>query len=200
MLTALTTEHFVIQTAANGASSDSAARAALYVFTLSSTMIAMGFASNSPTVFIPFVATVLPFVFVLGVLTFLRLVDAGLEYAGFHIAIARIRRIYRTLGPDAAKHFAPEFGRWPELAQEKAPVFGLGMVVAFLTTNASMVGMINSLVGGTGVTLVTGSMIWKERIELALLAGAATTIVLIVLFYYYQRWRYSTLKPEEAEK
>ena len=46
-MTALTTEHFVLQTAANATVSEAAARASLYVIALSSSLVAMGFASSS---------------------------------------------------------------------------------------------------------------------------------------------------------
>jgi hypothetical protein len=42
--------------------------------------------------FVPFVATVLPAVFVLGVFTVVRLVDALVEYNQFLAGIARVRQ------------------------------------------------------------------------------------------------------------
>jgi hypothetical protein len=110
-LTALTTEHFVLQTAANGTISEAAARASLYVFSLSSSLIAMGFVSRSREVFVPFSATVLPALFVLGTLTVFRLVDTALENMHFLTGIARIRSYYRTLTPEAAVYFSASSGR-----------------------------------------------------------------------------------------
>src|SRR5688500_14923309 len=78
-MTALTTEHFVLQTAANATVSDAAARTSLYVVSLSSSLVALGFASRSREVFVPFAAIVLPAVFVLGIFTVVRLVDSVLE-------------------------------------------------------------------------------------------------------------------------
>jgi hypothetical protein len=71
--------HFVVQTAANATVSDAAARSSLYVFSLSSSLVAWGFASQSREVFVPFTAIVLPAIFVLGVFSILRLVDTALE-------------------------------------------------------------------------------------------------------------------------
>ncbi len=62
-LTALTTEHFVLQTAASATVSEAAARASLYVLSLSSSLVAMGFASRSQEVFLSFAAAVLPALF-----------------------------------------------------------------------------------------------------------------------------------------
>ena len=113
-LSALTTEHFVLQTAANGTISEAGNRSALYVFSLSSSLVAMGFASRSRDVFVPFAAAVLPCLFLLGMFTVIRLVDITLEYLHCLRGIARIRGYYRALTPEAGMYFAPETGRWPE--------------------------------------------------------------------------------------
>ena len=189
LLTALTTEHFVLQTALNGTMSESSARAPLYIVTLSSSLIAMGFVAESSAVFLPFVATVLPAVFVLGVLTVLRLVDSALEMSNFLAGIARIRAHYRTLTPEAEAYFAPQFGRWPEANVDSMPVFKLGLVAAFLTTNATMIAFVNSLVAGAGVALLTSSLLGDPHIAFALGLGGVAVVVVIALFYVYQRWR-----------
>lgn len=54
-------------------------RASLYILSLSSSLVALGFASRSPEVFVPFIAIVLPALFLLGVFTAVRLVDSRLE-------------------------------------------------------------------------------------------------------------------------
>lgn len=79
LLTALTTEHMILQSAADATVADAAARSSLYVFSLSSSLVAMGFMAQSPDVFAVFVAIVLPAVFLMGVLTVVRLVDTALE-------------------------------------------------------------------------------------------------------------------------
>src|SRR6186997_755765 len=136
-ITALTTEHFVLQTAASATVSEAAARSSLYVFSLSSSLVAIGFASRSREVFVPFAAIVLPSIFVLGILTVIRLVDTALENMRYLAGIARIRRYYRTLSPDAAVYFAARHGRWPEGRSD--PSLRLGPVMAFFSTSASII-------------------------------------------------------------
>jgi hypothetical protein len=114
-MSALVTEHFVLQTAASATVSEAAARASLYVFSLSSSLVAMGFASRSPETFRPFAAAVLPALFILGLFTIVRLVDTGIENQHFLRGIARIRGYYRTLTPEAAVSLSAEGGRWPEV-------------------------------------------------------------------------------------
>lgn len=112
-ISALTTEHYVLQSAISGNTSEVGTRASLYLFSLSSSRVALGFASRSPELFGPFVAIVLPALFILGVFTTVRLVDSNLEGMLYLNCIARIRQYYRTLGQEGAEHFSPESGRWP---------------------------------------------------------------------------------------
>jgi hypothetical protein len=186
-ITALTTEHYVLQTSINASASDAANRASLYIFSLSSALVAMGFASRSREVFVPFIATVLPALFLLGVFTVLRLVDAAIEQMQFLTLIARLRCYYRTLSPEAAEYFATERGRWPET--QDPPALRLGVLVAFVTTNASVIAFINSIVAGVGVTMLVGHLLAGDQTVLALSLGVAAGVVFMAAFLVYQRYR-----------
>jgi len=196
LLTALTTEHFVLQTANSGTISEAVGRSTLYVMALSSALVAMGLASRSRDVLVPFVATVLPALFVLGLLTTVRLIDTALESQQYLVAIARIRAHYRTLAPGAAQLFAPERGRWPEAGG--SPALGLGTLVAFLGTSATTVAVINALVAGAGVTLLVRDRLGAQRTALAVALGVATALLLTVAFYRFQRWRFANFEPTLA--
>ena len=189
-MSALVTEHFVLQTGANATVSEAGTRASLYILALSSSLVAMGFASGSREVFVPFVATILPAVFLLGLFTVVRLVDAAIEYNHFLTGMARIRGYYRTLTPEAADYFAAEGGRWPEA--RRTPALRLGTFIAFITTIASMVAFINSIVAATGVTLLANDRLGGGQTGLALGLGVAAAAILMAVFLAYQRWRYST--------
>jgi hypothetical protein len=186
-ISALVTEHFVLQSGADATTSEMGSRAALYLSVLGSALVAMGFAAQSSSVFIPFVATVVPAVFVLGVFTVVRLVDALVEYNRFLVGIARVREQYRSLSPEAAAFFAPEHGRWPEASDE--PSLGLGDFVAFVTTTASMVAFVNSVVAGAGIALL-GGLLLGGRSSLAIAIGALAAALLMAAFLAYQRWRH----------
>jgi hypothetical protein len=196
-MTALTTEHFVLQTAANATVSEAAARSSLYVFSLSGSLVAIGFASRSREALVPFLATVLSSLFVLGLFTIVRLVDTTLENMRCLTGIARIRGYYRTLTPEAAVYFAVRHGRWPE---GHTPSLGLGPVVAFFTTSASMIAFINSIVAGIGATLLAGELLAGDRTVLALSIGAATAVALMAVFVAYQRWRFSIFELAQAQE
>ena len=200
LLTALAAEHAVLQNAASSTVADAAQRSSLYVFALSSAIVAMGFMSQTPDLFFPFVAAILPANFVLGVLTVIRLVDTSLENNAYMAGIARVRSFYRTLSPEAEKYFAPATGRWPETLAE--PSLGLGELVAFLGTTASMIAFINSVVGGATVSVLLGVLVGGDVVVPALIAGAVTTVVLMAGFLKFERWRFEgtgDVWPTEAD-
>jgi hypothetical protein len=187
-MSALTTEHFVLQSALSANTSEVGARASLYLFSLSSSLVALGFASQSPELFVPFIAIVLPAVFILGLFTAVRLVDSNLEGLLFLNAIARIRQYYRTLSPEAEEQFSSQSGRYPE--NQNWPALQMGPFVGFITTTASMVAFMNSIVAGVGVALLADGLLREKRIVI----GAAVALVLMAAFFVYQKWRYDSAK------
>ena len=188
LLSALTTEHFVLQTATSTTYAEASARSSLYVMALSSSLVAMGFLSRSEEALIPFAATVLPAIFVLGIFTVLRLVDTGLESMHYLTGIARIRAVYRTLGREAERHFAREYGRWPEA---QTPAKRLGDVLAFMGTTASMIAVLNNLVAGASVALLLRLLAAAVPGWVDAVIGVAVAAVLTLVFYAYQRWRFA---------
>jgi len=185
LLAALTTEHSVQQTAISTTVSEMASRTTTYIMSLSSALVATGFVTQSSEYFLPFVAAVLPSVFLLGTFTVLRLVDIAAENMQAHIGIARIRAYYRTLGDEAAFQFSKEFGRCPE--NDAEPSLRTGPLLAHLTTAATMIAFVNAIVAAAGVTLLALRI--GAGLPLALLLGAGTATGLMTLFYFYQRLR-----------
>jgi hypothetical protein len=186
LISALTTEHFVLQTAASSTITEAGVRSSLYVFAVSSSLVAMGFAAQLPAVFLPLVAAVLPAVFLMGLMTVVRLVDLILENQQYLAGIARIRGRYRSLGSEAARYFAPEYGRWPEAAV--VPSLRHGPLIATLGTTATMVAFINSVIGGAGVALALAAVFGHNRL-LAVGGGIGAAAVLSAVFVAYQQWR-----------
>jgi len=191
VMSALTTEHFALQAASSSTVSEAAARSSLYVFSLSSALVALGFAAQSPSGFKPFAAAVLPAVFVLGLFTTVRLVDTVLENMQYLARIAEIRGYYRTLTPESREYFAPNTGRWPEA--KATPSLQLGQLAAWFGTTASMIAFINSFVAGAGATLLADELLSGRRFGIAVGAGMSTFLLLLILSLLYQRWRFSLL-------
>jgi hypothetical protein len=88
--------------------SESASRASLYILSVSSALVALGFigqASQIGTTFDVFALTVLPTLYVLGVFTFVRVVECGAEDFRYGVAVSRIRNYYKQIAGDQAKLF-----------------------------------------------------------------------------------------------
>ncbi len=196
LLTALTTEHFVLQTASNATYAEASARSTLYVMALSSSLVAIGFVAGSTQALIPFAATVLPAVFLLGIFTVVRLVETTLENMHCLRGIARIRGYYRTLGPEAARQFSTKLGRWPEA---ETPSLRLGRALAFFGTTASMIAVINNVVAGAAVALLARYVDPSAPGWMAAAAGIVGALVLTGLFYRYQRWRFEDWDRVDAD-
>jgi hypothetical protein len=191
-ISALTTEHFVLQTAASSTIAEAAARSTLYVMALSSALVAMGFASQSATVLMPFGLVVLPGIFILGIFTVVRLVDTTLENQQYLTGIARIRGFYKSLTPEAARYLRSDTARWPEAPTP--PSLTRGPFMALLGTTASMIAFLNNLVAGATVTLAVTALFGRDRLAIALSAGIATAAILMALFISYQRNRFEGLQ------
>jgi hypothetical protein len=160
------------------------------VVSLSISLVAIGFVGPSSPGLGPFLAIVLPTLFVLGLFTVVRLVDTGVENLRCIRAMGAIRAHYANLTPDASEYFAT---RADPAAQEHA-VLRRGHI-AGLSTTASMIATLNAVVGGTAVALVSS---WLQGgisrgYALPVSVGAASGAVLLTLFFVYQARRYAAL-------
>jgi hypothetical protein len=186
MLQAVTAEHFAMQSAISAALSETQSRSSMFIGAVSGALLAMGFATQAEFMFLPFIATVLPILFVMGVLTVLRLTDIATESAMAEIAIARVRRYYRSLGPESEAFFARDLGRWPE--GKINPALRLGVFVAYWTSAASMIAVITALMAAAGVTLLL-HLGAEATLPVALAAGGVLALALLLAFHQYQKLR-----------
>ena len=190
LLLALTTEHFVLQSAASTIAAESATRATLYVMSLSSSLVALGFAAQTETAFVPLATAVIPTMFLLGVFTVVRLIETGAQNMVFLRRIVRIRRYYRELTPEAASYFGtPGASETDEVLAE----LGVGVVgrLAPYFTLAMMVATINGIVGGGGVALLAVAIFGTGWVVAAVLLGLAMFAATIAACRIYQQrdWR-----------
>lgn len=190
LISAMTTEHFVMQSSMSSAVNEGGSRANMYLGVLSGALVAMGFATQAEAIFVPFVATVLPAIFVMGIFTVLRLVDVSIDSTKALITISRIHCYYRALGGDAAEVFDVRMGRWPETSN---PADRLGTLVAYWTSAASMIAAINSLVGAAGLTLVLHLALERDLLA-SIFAGAVAAVALLFAFHQLQRMRVTEIE------
>jgi len=99
-IAALANEQFILQSVSGTTVGESGSRAALYLSSLSSGLVAVGFASGAPDVLRVMLFTVLPTIFVLGCFTMVRLVDTSIENLVAIRRVERIRQYWSTLAPE----------------------------------------------------------------------------------------------------
>ncbi|WP_109509326.1 hypothetical protein [Nocardioides speluncae] len=176
LLTALTTEHFTLQTARAQTTSETSARASIYMYSVSSALVALGFVSQvdgTGEVFAVFAFTVLPTIYLLGCATYVRLVELGAEDFRYGVAINRIRGYYHELAGDRSELFLLS-GR-----DDAASVFlnmGLTPKRSSAYAFSSAIAVVNGVVGGAIVALaigLAGAPIWVAAAVGVLVAASS---------------------------
>jgi hypothetical protein len=179
LLTALTTEHFTLQGARSQTMSETSARASIYMFSVSSALVALGFVSQvgdgAGAVFDVFALTVLPVIYFLGCVTYLRLVECSAEDLRYGMAINRIRGYYKELADDRADLFllsahddaAGVFLNMGIAPERRSPAFAFSTAIA----------VVNGVVGGAVVALALGAIpdlpIWLATVVGVIVAAAS---------------------------
>ena len=189
-LSALTTEQFNLQTARMGTIAEANGRSTLYLGALSSMVIAIAFvgqASELGDAFYLFALALLPPVFLLGVFSFLRLVQTSIEDMVYAVGTFRIREYFLGLDPTAAPFFPPT----DPLGMTKLERIGMVATgpLQLLLTAASMVGCINAIVGGVAVALALRSLL-EAPVPAAAVTGALVALALAALCFGYQVRRF----------
>jgi hypothetical protein len=178
---ALGTEYFVLQSTSSSTISESGSRVSIYLSSLASGLVALGFTSSSPRAFASLAFTVLPTVFVLGWFTIVRLIDTSVANIVSLRRMDLIKQYYAALAPSAPPYFGTDdsptghrgvqYGRW-----------------SFLFTMASMVIVVNCVVGGATIALLF-DLAFKVPLPGAAGIGVAAGIVLLGLSLRYEHVR-----------
>lgn len=188
LLTALTTEHFTLQGARSQTMSEISSRATLYIGSISSTLVALGFIGQISEVgdaFRVFALTVLPTLYLLGAFTFVRLVECSLEDFRYGLAINRIRAYYLQVAGDQAQLFmlsGHDDGQGV-FANQGLPAEGRQQYFSF----ASVVAVINSVVGGSAVAIAAGAFVDASLGVAAAVGGAAAIVSVVAWLRYAER-------------
>jgi hypothetical protein len=189
-LTILTTEHWSLLSSRGLAYNESFTRANMYLTFVSMSLVALALFADATSFddrFLAIAALVLGFDFLIGLLTAMRMVFAGLDDARATFGMNRIRNGYVRIAPAVERFFisgvhddAP--GLMKTLGLEGLTTVGsLGLTAS---TSGTMVGLIDALIGGTfaatillnlGADIgwaVAGGAVVFAALVLGLMAGA----------------------------
>ena len=181
LLTALTTEHFTLQGARSQTMGETSSRAAVYMYSLSSALVALGFVSQvgdgSDRAFGVFALTILPTIYALGCATYVRLVECGAEDFRYALAINRIRGYYKELAGPQADLFLLSgnddgigvFANMGLSGQRRSSAFAFSTAIA----------VVNGVVGGAVVGVVLSGVLDGRTWEAAT-AGVAVAALSVL--------------------
>ena len=196
ILTALAAEHQAMQGVIMASVNEQQARASMFLLSVSGALVAIGIMAQSDNVLL-FAGVMIAALYVIGLLTIMRLVDVGMESMQSEVTIAKIKRYYRTLGSPADDLFEVPLGRWPEGEMDSGHV--IGEMLGLLTTAASMIACVNGFIGGSGLALLMHHLV-PTSLTVAVIGGGAFVVAQVVVAYWYQTWRIDKLVKIAADR
>jgi hypothetical protein len=179
-VTFVTTEHFTLQGARAATVAESTGRATMFLSAVSGGLVALGLIGTAAGVGRPFYAfglIVLPTLAFVGVVTFDRVLQSGIEDHDYAGRIARLRGYYFQHAPELVGHLLSV------PAAERLLIQGLraGPFQKFVTV-AGMVSVITAVLAGSSAGLLA-AIVSTSRLAAGVTAGvavgAATLIVLL---------------------
>jgi hypothetical protein len=207
MLQFMATEHSVPQAGRSATIFETGGRTAVFLGTVSSALIALAFVgqiSGLGTAFFAFSLVLLPTLFFLGLVTFERAMQLGVEDYIYAVGMSRIRHFYVEMVPQAEKYFVGSIH--DDFATTMAPtVFGMPATLGrqSLLTVPGAIAMVNSAIVGSFAGLMVRAFI-GETLVLSVGVGIAVFVVSVFLQWRHQmeRWdqieqRLPTLFPSE---
>lgn len=196
-ISALVTEHFVLQSARGALIGEMVGRGSIYLGSVSAALIAFGFTAQSGVPLAPIITAVLPALFILGELTFVALLRDSLQNIQFLLRIQKIRGHYRTLLPEAEEFFDPP-EQDAELAAEMATVGLHRGPAAMLFTGASTIAVVNSILGGAGLALLLTRLIRLGDIAATVIGVVAAVVLFGAHLMYEQRQNIVPGRPQAS--
>jgi hypothetical protein len=182
-VTFVTTEHFTLQGARSSTIAETTGRATMFLGAVSGGLVALGLiatAAGVSTAFYAFALILLPALALLGLVTFHRAVQSGIEDFDYASRIARLRGYYF--------HFAPELVDYLRSVPpaERLRVQGIGgsRWQKFFTA-AAMVGLVTAVLAGSMVGLLT-AIASGHMLVAAITAGVLVAAAVLAGLIHFQ--------------
>jgi hypothetical protein len=193
-VTFVTTEHFVLQGARAATIAESTGRATMFLASVSGGLVALGLvatASRVGTAFYAFGLILLPTLAFVGLVTFERVLQSGIEDQGYARRIALLRGYYFDNAPELAPYLLSVSP--PERLRVQG-IFG-GRWQEFRTV-AGMVGVITAVLGGSTAGLIA-AVASDHSLAAALISGAVVAVAALVALMRFQlsAWKRAASTP-----
>src|SRR5437867_2994229 len=188
----VTTEHFALQSARAATIAESTGRATMFLTSASGGMIALGLvatATGAGTAFYAFGLVLLPTLAFVGLVTFERAVQIGLEDYLLMRRVALLREYYFREAPELQQYLVSvpmsEIRTAGSLLTGRGHLFG-GQ--AFRTV-AGMVGVITAVLAGATASLVAIAAA-SHSLAAALISGVAVALIVMTVLMRFQMRAY----------
>jgi len=182
-VTFVTTEHFTLQGARSSTIAEATGRATMFLGTVSGGLIALGLIATAAGVGAAFYALgliLLPTLAFVGLGTFDRVLQSGIEDHGYTRRIARLRGYYFQYAPELAGYLLSV----PRAERLRLQGLRGGVWQGFLTV-AGMVGVVTAVLAGSAAGLLATVASGRSLVA-ALVAGVPVAIVVLVWLMRYQ--------------
>jgi hypothetical protein len=194
-----TTEHFTLQGARASTIAESTGRATMFLGAVSGGVVALGLiatASRVGTAFYAFGLVLLPTLTFIGLVTFERALQSGIEDRGYARRIALLRGYYF----DEAPELTPYLLSVPEQQRLQVQGLWLGRWQGYRTV-AGMVAVITAVLAGSAMGLLA-AVVTAHSLAAALTAGGLVAAASLATLMRYQdaRWKRAALIPIIADQ
>jgi hypothetical protein len=183
-VTFVTPEHFVLQGARSSTIAESTGRANMFLAAVSGGLVALGLvatASSVGTAFYAFGLVLLPTLAFVGLVTFERVLQSGIEDKGYARRIALLRGYYF----DNAPELAPYLMSVPPEDRLRVQGLWVGRWQEFRTI-AGMVSVVTAVLAGSTAALAA-IQISDHSLAAALVSGGLVALVVLAALTRYQR-------------
>jgi hypothetical protein len=195
----VTTEHFVLQGSRAWTISESTGRAGMFLTAVSGGLVALGLvatASGIGSAFYAFALILLPTLAFVGLVTFERALQSGVEDYGYARRIGLLRGFYFDYAPEVTPYLLSV----PEAERVRVQGLGGGRWQG-LRTVAGMVGVITCVLFGSTIGLAV-AVAFDHKLALSLVAGGAVALVALIALMRFQRaaWMRAAAEPVSFEE
>jgi hypothetical protein len=183
-VTFVTTEHFALQGARAATIAESTGRATMFLTTVSGGLVALGLvaaATRLSTAFYAFGLVLLPALGFVGLVTFERVLQTGVDDLEYAARIARLRTYYFDKAPEVTRYLASEPPQ--DLARRWAG--SGGGPLQSLRTVAGMVSVVIAILAGSAAGLV-GALASGHSLAVGLAIGVPIGLFVVVVLVQYQ--------------
>ena len=173
----VTTEHFTLQGARSSTIAEATGRATMFLGAVSGGLVALGLIGTAAGVgaaFYAFGLILLPTLAFVGLVTFDRALQSGIEDFGYAHRIARLRGYYFQYAPELVDHLLSV------PPTERLRIQGVqGRRWQRFLTVAGMVSVVTAVLAGSAAGLLA-AVVFDHLLVAALLAGVLVAVVVLV--------------------